>query len=76
MQAATDAVAKGERDTGAVVRVVREVLDSEPILKTDYVALVDAATLEPVEQMAPEMLLAVAVHANATRLIDNMALGN
>lgn len=74
LQAATDAVAKGERNAETVLGVVQEVLDSEPLLKTDYVALVDAATLEPVEAMAPEMLLAVAVHANETRLIDNTLL--
>ena len=38
----------------------------------DYVALVDAATLEPVEVPAGEMRLIAAARLGTTRLIDNM----
>lgn len=38
----------------------------------DYVALVDAATLEPVEQAAGEMRLIAAATIGAARLIDNI----
>ena len=46
----------------------------EPILRVDYVSLVDMEMLLSVEEMAGEMLLAVAVRAGATRLIDNTTL--
>jgi pantoate--beta-alanine ligase len=54
----------------AVARLARAGFD--PI---DYVALVDAATLEPIERLdAPARLLAAA-RLGRTRLIDNLAVG-
>jgi len=50
------------------------VIAAEPLLTIDYVALVDARTLEPVATAHGEMLLVVAVFAGTTRLIDNVAL--
>jgi len=38
----------------------------------DYVALVDAATLEPVEAPGGEMRLIAAARIGKTRLIDNL----
>ncbi len=66
-------VAQGERDAEALVARVREVLEGEPLLRVDYVALVDM-TLQPVREMKGEMLLALAVYAGRTRLIDNAIL--
>jgi pantoate--beta-alanine ligase len=44
-------------------------------LAIDYIALVDAGTLEPMEMLdARPALLAVAARAGATRLIDNVVL--
>jgi pantoate--beta-alanine ligase len=40
----------------------------------DYVALVDAATLEPVARAAGEMRLIAAARIGATRLIDNLSV--
>jgi len=52
------------------------VLDAEPLLRLDYLALVDAETLDPLERARGEMLLAVAVFAGKTRLIDNEVLAS
>ncbi|MDP9164151.1 MAG: pantoate--beta-alanine ligase, partial [Pseudomonadota bacterium] len=40
----------------------------------DYVALVDAATLEPIETLDREVRLAAAATLGSTRLIDNIAV--
>jgi pantoate--beta-alanine ligase len=40
----------------------------------DYIALVDWATLEPVETAGPGALFAVAAWVGETRLIDNTIL--
>jgi pantoate--beta-alanine ligase len=40
----------------------------------DYVALVDAATLEPVEVPGGEMRLIAAARIGKTRLIDNLSV--
>ena len=42
----------------------------------DYVALVDAATLEPIDTLAGEARLIAAAKLGGTRLIDNLAVGN
>ncbi len=45
-----------------------------PQLRVDYIALVDWATLQPVETAAPGTLFAVAAWVGETRLIDNTIL--
>jgi pantoate--beta-alanine ligase len=47
---------------------------AEPQVRVDYVALVDWATLEPVETATPGALFAVAAYVGSTRLIDNAIL--
>ena len=69
--AAEEVIASGERDPEEVAQRVRTELESEPLLRVDYVALVDTARLEPVPTLDGEVLLAVAVWAGRTRLIDN-----
>jgi pantoate--beta-alanine ligase len=40
----------------------------------EYVSLVDAETLAPLEQLAGRARLCVAVRIDGTRLIDNLAI--
>ena len=40
----------------------------------EYLALVDPATLEPIDQLTGEALLALAARIGAVRLIDNVTL--
>jgi pantoate--beta-alanine ligase len=42
----------------------------------DYVAVVDAEDLRPIERLSGDVLIAVAVKFGATRLIDNLLLEN
>ena len=74
LQAAEKAVEEGERNAGDLVGAVQEILAAESLLKVDYVALVDAERLQPVNEITGKMLLAVAVWAGETRLIDNAIL--
>jgi pantoate--beta-alanine ligase len=60
---------------GAVRRAARAVLDAEPGISLDYLALVDPATLgEVVDGATGPALLAVAARVGTTRLIDNVPL--
>jgi len=74
LQAAEKAVEEGERNAEDLVGAVQEILAAESLLKVDYVVLVDRDRLQPVKEINGEMLLAVAVGAGETRLIDNIAL--
>lgn len=64
----------GERGAEVLLRAVRERLREEPALREDYVALVDADTLLPLEDARRGGLLAVAAYVGSTRLIDNVLL--
>lgn len=80
LEAARAAVAAGERDPSRILVAAREPIEAEPLLRVDYVALVGAEGLDPPTQHLSgadgEMLLAVAVFAGTTRLIDNVLLGS
>jgi len=68
-------VAEAGSGPEAVRRAARAVLDGEPGLGVDYLALVDPATLAEVpDDFRGEALLAVAARVGTTRLIDNMAV--
>jgi pantoate--beta-alanine ligase len=59
----------------AVRRAARAVLDAEPGVGLDYLALVETVTLTEVpDRMTGPALLAVAARVGSTRLIDNVAV--
>ncbi len=60
---------RGERDGEALIHAVR---DNMRDVEIDYVALVDAETMEPVREVIRPVLLAVAVLLPTARLIDNI----
>ena len=69
--AGQQAVAAGERDAAALKALMREVLDAEPLARIDYLEAVDGLTMQPVERIGGEVLVAMAVYIGSTRLIDN-----
>ncbi len=64
----------GETSTTRVVSAVREMISQAPLARIDYVELVDARNLQPIEVISPNSLLALAVFFGKTRLIDNILL--
>jgi pantoate--beta-alanine ligase len=63
-----------EKSAKAIVDLVREIIGKAPLARIDYVDLVDAGTLQPIEMVRPNSLLALAVFFGKTRLIDNICL--
>ena len=63
------------KSANEIVEAVRRTIGEAPLARTDYVSLVDAETLQPIEDMKPNSLLALAVYFGKTRLIDNIRLG-
>jgi pantoate--beta-alanine ligase len=66
-------IAAGKPVRRALAEAKQALVDAG-FLKIDYVALVDAATLEPLSEPAGEMRLIAAATIGGTRLIDNVAL--
>lgn len=70
---AAEAVASGERQGDRVRDVMRSVLGSEPrIRQIDYASAYHPETLDELETIGSEALLAIAVRLGPARLIDNM----
>jgi pantoate--beta-alanine ligase len=57
-----------------VLTAAQSVLDNEPGLRVEYVALVDPDTLAPLDRSHEAALLAVAAWSGSTRLIDNVTI--
>ena len=73
--AARDAYRAGERDARAIETIAAKRIATEPELAIDYVTVSDAWELVPIEgTIEGEAVLAVAVFAGETRLIDNVFL--
>jgi pantoate--beta-alanine ligase len=66
-------IAAGKPVRRALAEAKQALVDAG-FLKIDYVALVDAATLEPLSEPAGEMRLIAAATIGGTRLIDNVAV--
>ncbi|HEY3707484.1 MAG TPA: pantoate--beta-alanine ligase [Terracidiphilus sp.] len=67
-------VAGGERGAEALLAAARSVFATQPAVRVDYIALLDWATLQPVDRAQPGTLFAVAAWVGETRLIDNTIL--
>jgi len=64
----------GDTDADAALERIRGEIDARRTARTQYVAAVDASTLEDAAVLAPGVMLAVAVFVGETRLIDNIVL--
>jgi pantoate--beta-alanine ligase len=73
LQVAREAIRGGEA-VAASLRQAKQSLVDAGFLRIDYLALVDAATLEPLDEAAGDMRLIAAAVMGSTRLIDNVAV--
>jgi pantoate--beta-alanine ligase len=73
LEAARALAARGERSSQKLVDAALQTMRSFGVVP-EYVALVDPETLEPLEQLAGEALLAIAARIGEVRLIDNTIL--
>jgi pantoate--beta-alanine ligase len=70
LDAAEAAVAAGERDATAVATAARAAMDRFGV-EPEYVALVASDSLQPVDRINGEVLVALAARVGPARLIDN-----
>jgi pantoate--beta-alanine ligase len=72
--AAAEKAKAGEKSAKLIVGLARDVISEASLVRIDYVNLVDAENLQPVEIVKPKSVLALAVFFGRTRLIDNILL--
>ena len=65
---------EGETSASAILGAMRELIESEPLAKIDYVKMVDLLTMQQVESTEGGVLVAIAVYIGKTRLIDNFII--
>lgn len=75
LDAAEQVFAAGERDAAVLRATAADVIAAEPRAATEYVELVDAATLDPRDHLDAPAVLLVAAWFGQVRLIDNRVLG-
>ncbi len=63
---------KGVRHASILIEKATEVLRQSPKIRIDYLKICDTQSLEDVEEITGEAVMAVAVFIGTTRLIDNM----
>ena len=63
---------EGESDAECLKKIARDQIETAPLAEIEYVELVDAETMQPVDYITGPVMLAVAVRFKGTRLIDNI----
>jgi pantoate--beta-alanine ligase len=74
LSSARQRIEEGERSATAIRRVLREVLEEEPLIDIEYAEVVDTETFEPVLRIRGDIVMPIAARIGATRLIDNISL--
>lgn len=65
-------IREGERDAAKLVGRMKDIIGGEPLARLDYAEIVEAGSLEPVEEVRGNVLILLAVFIGRTRLIDNV----
>ena len=66
-------IENGERDARVITDSMKVLIEKEPLARIDYVKIVDADTIQPVDTIEKPILCAMAVYIGKTRLIDNFS---
>jgi pantoate--beta-alanine ligase len=67
-------ISGGEKDSEKIIDAMQELIRKKPSATIDYIAIVDPETLEDVQIIDKQILIAVAVFIGKTRLIDNIII--
>jgi pantoate--beta-alanine ligase len=65
---------EGEREAPRLEEHMRRVLDSEPGVRVEYIAIAEPESLSPIATVDGRTIVAIAARVGSTRLIDNINL--
>jgi pantoate--beta-alanine ligase len=72
LQKAVSMIISDEKNPEAVKLCMREIINSVPSSKIEYISIIDAASLRDIKEIKGNILIALAVRIGKTRLIDNV----
>jgi len=72
LQKCQEMINAGIADSKTIIDQMRKILSRAPSIKIEYVCIVDAETVQPIDRIAGKVLAVVAVRIGSTRLIDNI----
>jgi len=64
----------GERDAKRIISTIERVIRTASHAEVDYIEVVDSSTLQPLDALNGETLIALAVRIGSARLIDNIKI--
>jgi len=74
LQKARQMIDAGDKNCGAVISLMRKILNQAPSIEIEYINIVDAETAQITTRIAGKVLIAIAVRIGSTRLIDNILI--
>ncbi len=72
LQRAKEILQKGEQRASRILDEMKGILQSEPLIRVDYIQICDAFTLQEVDRIEGDVVVAFAAYLGKTRLIDNL----
>jgi pantoate--beta-alanine ligase len=76
LQRAKAFLQEGEQRASRILDEMNGILRSEPLVRVDYVQICDADTLQEVDRIEGDVVVALAAYLGKTRLIDNLVFRN
>lgn len=74
LQKCQEMIDAGTKNAQKIITEMRKILQQIPSIEIEYVSVVDAETLENIDQIAGKVLTAIAVKIGRARLIDNILM--
>ena len=71
---ARDKIIAGERNSDTIIKAIVDKISSVDYAIIDYIEIVNALTLDRIDQIEGDILIAIAVKVGKPRLIDNLRL--
>lgn len=72
LKMAENDIRHGERDIEKIRQQIKDMIETRPLARIDYIEIANGQDLSELEEMQGEVLIALAVKFGKTRLIDNL----
>ncbi|MGL5635076.1 MAG: pantoate--beta-alanine ligase [Sarcina sp.] len=71
LEIAKSIIENGERNVSVIIENIERVIKAKKLAKIDYIEVVDSKSIQKVDVVEEDVLVAIAIYIGKTRLIDN-----